>query len=224
MVTRDRLAVIPNGVDTRNWKAASGERTALRRKLGIGGEFLWLAAGRMEGVKNFPALLDAFARLSPSARLVIAGAGSMEAELRGHCGDLGLTRRVRFPGFVQDLLPWMQAADAFVLPSLWEGLPMVLQEAGACSLPVVATDVPGSREVVVHGRTGLLVSPGSTAALAEAMSALMQLELAARAAMGNNARRNIEARFDFEAVVDQWEGFYRQVLEKRKTAARRARM
>jgi glycosyltransferase involved in cell wall biosynthesis len=118
----------------------------------------------------------------------------------------------------------MQAADAFVLPSLWEGLPMVLQEAGACSLPVVATDVPGSREVVVHGRTGLLVSPGSTAALAEAMGALMRLDPAARAAMGHNARLHIEARFDIEAVVDQWERFYQQLLERRSTAAHRARV
>jgi glycosyltransferase involved in cell wall biosynthesis len=224
MITQDRLVVIPNGVDLQHWRAATERRAALRAKLRIGDEFLWLAAGRMEPVKNFPALLDAFAHLSPSARLVIAGAGPMERELRAQCTRLGLDSRVTFPGFDTNLLRWMQVADAFVLPSLWEGLPMVLLEAGACGLPAVATDVPGSRDVVVHGRTGLLTMPGDAAALTEAMDALMRFDPAALAAMGDNARLQVQAHFDVEAVIARWDGFYRQLLRERRTAARWARV
>src|SRR6202035_2262040 len=73
MITADRTTVIPNGVDTQRWKSAPSDRSAIRATLGIPDEFLWLAAGRLEAVKNFSALLDAFVRLGPAARLVIAG-------------------------------------------------------------------------------------------------------------------------------------------------------
>jgi glycosyltransferase involved in cell wall biosynthesis len=219
MVADERLAVIPNGVDVRRWTSTPSDRSAFRAALGIRDEFLWVAAGRLEAVKNFSVLLEAFERLGHAARLVIVGSGSMKAELQARSAGLGLTGRVIFPGFDRDLLRWMQAADAFVLPSRWEGLPMVLLEAGACSLPSVATDIPGSRDVVQHGRTGLLARPGSAVALAEAMNALMRLAPAARAVLGHNARLHIEARFDLDMIVDQWADFYRQLLSQRSTTA-----
>jgi len=224
MVTGDRLVVIPNGVDIGRWKpAASEERAALRAQLRVGDEFHWLAAGRMEAVKNFSCLLDAMARLSYPARLVIAGTGPMEAALRARCLELGLAARVSFPGFERNLLRWMQAADAFVLPSLREGLPLVLLEAGACALPAVATDVPGCRDVVVDGTTGLLARSASPASLAKIMDTMMGLGPEARAAMGRYARLHVEAEFDLHAIVDRWDGFYQQVLEDRRSATRRGR-
>ena len=224
MVTRDRLVVIPNGVDTRHWKPDPQNRAALRAELGIANEFLWLTAGRMEAVKNFSSLLDAFAQMSPDARLVIAGNGPQKAELRAQTAALGLAARVTFPGFDRNLLRWMQAADAFVLPSLWEGLPMVLLEAGACGLPAVTTNVPGCRDVVLHGETGLLAPAGDTSALARTMSTLMQLDADERAAMGHNASLHVAAQFDLERVIDQWDRFYRQLLHNRKSVARLARV
>src|ERR1700738_2374785 len=123
MVSPDRLFVIPNGVDTSSLGESSAVRRAFREELRLkDDEFLWVAAGRMDPVKNYPALLDAFAQLPPYGRLVIAGAGPMETVLRDQCARTGLTARVRFPGFDLNLLRWMQAADGFVLPSLWEGL------------------------------------------------------------------------------------------------------
>jgi glycosyltransferase involved in cell wall biosynthesis len=220
MVTRDRLVVIPNGVDTSVWKALPVEREPLRKAFGFQDEFIWLAVGRLEPVKNYPALLDAFARLPGCAHLVIAGTGTMEDELRERCADLGLASRVTLLGFEPDLLRWMRAADAIVLPSLWEGLPLALLEAGACSLPAVATDVPGSREVIVNGETGQLAKTGSVAALADSMMAMMRRDPTARDNLGRNARQNVLARFSLEAVLDKWESLYRDLLENSPTASR----
>ena len=141
------------------WKRGGRTRRAethLRREFGLTDEFLWLAAGRLEPVKDYPTLIRAMAGVPEPARLVIAGDGPLLDELVKLSGSLGLERRVRFLGFEPDVRRWMQAADGFVLASQWEGLPMGLLEAAACALPAVATDVPGTREVIAHGQTGWL--------------------------------------------------------------------
>src|SRR5260221_10249305 len=101
--------------------------------------------------------------------MIIAGTGSEQSELCQLSTSLGLERRVRFLGFQPDVKRWLRAADAFVLTSRWEGLPVGLMEAGACALPSIATDVPGSREVIVRGRTGRLTPAGEPGPLASAM-------------------------------------------------------
>jgi glycosyltransferase involved in cell wall biosynthesis len=220
MVSADRVVVIPNGVDTCCWNSVPSERQSIRKQLGLDEEFVWLAAGRLEPVKNYGALLDAFALIPRNARLVIAGTGPLEAALRDRCTELGVGSRVTFLGYERDLLHWMQAADAFVLNSLWEGLPTVLLEAGACCLPAVATSVSGSQEVLVDGETGLLTEPGSTALLAEAMWMMMRMDPSAREDLGRKARLRVMARFSLEAVLHQWETFYSKLLNERPHVSR----
>ena len=82
MVDHDRLSVLPNGVDVELWQPDAEIRSALRRELGLEDEFLWFAAGRLEPVKDYPALLGALAQTHHAARLVIAGRGPLEGELR----------------------------------------------------------------------------------------------------------------------------------------------
>ena len=106
----------------------------------------------------------------------------------------------------------MEAADAFVLSSLWEGLPMALLEAAACGLPAVATDVPGTREAIEPGRTGWLTPAGEPAALAESMIGMMQTSVELRATMGLQARQFVLDHFSLEAVLDRWEALYLQLL------------
>ena len=214
MVCTRKLVVIPNGVDVDSWRPNSAARAELRRRLGFGDEFLWFAAGRLDPVKDYPALLWAMLELPRGARLAIAGTGPEEADLRRMAEQFGMEARVRFLGFQPDVLPWMQAADAFVLSSRWEGLPMSLLEAGACGLPAVATGVAGTREVLVHGESGFLATPGDSLALRGAMSRMMRLDAAARADMGENARRRVVERFSLNVVVDRWEALYRELLER----------
>jgi len=214
MVSAAKLEVLPNGVDAEAWRPDATVRSAMRRELGFDDEFLWFAAGRLEPVKDYPTLLRAVAQTPEAARLVIAGSGPQRDELARLSRSLGLESRVRFLAFVPDLRRWMQAADGFVLSSLWEGLPMGLLEAAACALPAVATDVPGIREVLVHHQTGWLAPSGDASALAEAMTRMMRTPPEERKAMGERARQLVAGRFSLEGVLDRWETLYGSLLER----------
>jgi glycosyltransferase involved in cell wall biosynthesis len=214
MVTADKLTVLPNGVDADAWRPDAAVRNALRSELNMEDKFLWLAAGRLEAVKDYPSLLRAMVEVPESARLVIAGSGPLENDLLRLSTLLGLERRVRLIGFDRDVLPWMQTADGFVLSSRWEGLPMGLLEAAACALPAVATDVPGTREVIVDGETGWLAPTGDASALGEAMTRMMQTPPEKRRTIGQRARQNVIDRFSLNAVLDQWETQYRELLNR----------
>jgi glycosyltransferase involved in cell wall biosynthesis len=215
MVLPRSLVVIPNGVDVERWRPDPAMRDALRRRLGFGNEFLWFAAGRLDPVKDYPALLWAMMEVPSEAHLVIAGAGPEEAGLRRLAIQFSIESRVRFLGFQPDVLQWMQAADGFVLSSRWEGLPMSLLEAGACALPAVATDVAGTREILAHGETGFLAQAGDRLALRGAMTRMMRLDADARAAMGLQARSRVIEHFSLNRVLDRWEALYRELLEER---------
>jgi glycosyltransferase involved in cell wall biosynthesis len=214
MVTADKLLVIPNGIDVEQWRPDPQMRAIVRRELSLDDEFLWLAAGRLDSVKDYPTMLRAMVELPANARLVIAGAGALEGELRKLSSDLDLQNRVRFLGFGPDVRRWMQAADGFVLSSRWEGLPMALLEAAACAVPAVATDVPGTRQAVVNGETGWLAEPGSIPALQQAMTQMMQAPIEQRHAMGDRARQRIVENFGLESVLDRWENLYTQLLRQ----------
>jgi glycosyltransferase involved in cell wall biosynthesis len=216
-----KLTILPNGVSVETWRPDPAHRTALRRKLALKEEFLWFTAGRLDPVKDYPTLLSAMAQLPQQARLVIAGAGPLQPELLTLSTNLGLESRVHFLRFEQDVRRWMQAADAFVLSSRWEGLPMALLEAAACALPAVATDVPGTREVVVHGQTGWLVTAGDSSALASAMTAMMCSSAQQRSAMGERARQYVVDHFSLDAVLDRWEALYRDLLQRSPVPRRR---
>lgn len=220
MVNEDQLAVLPNGVDLNVWRPDQAVRIEARHEFGLGDEFLWFAAGRLDPVKDYPSLLRAMAILPAPARLVIAGAGPCEAELRRLSTDLGLGRRVRFLGFEPNVRRWMQAADGYVLSSLWEGLSMGLLEAAACALPAVATDVPGTSEVIVHEQTGWLTRACDSAALGKAMTRAMEILPQERKAIGAHARQMVMERFSLTAVLDRWEALYLDLLQQNQCPRR----
>jgi glycosyltransferase involved in cell wall biosynthesis len=214
MIKPERVTVLPNGVNVEEWQPDASVRARMRRELGVGdGEFVWFTAGRLERVKDYPTMILAFMGLADSARLVIAGAGSQAYQLRRLVDALGLQNRVHFLGFKPDVRPWMQAADGFVLSSLWEGLPVCLLEAGACEVPCVATNVPGTREVVMDGATGLLTRPDHPASMRKAMMRLMEMRPDSRRAMGQLARERVSALFNLDGVLDRWDALYRDLLK-----------
>ncbi len=213
-VSSERAHVIPNGVDTGRFRPDAARRAEARAALGLGGEFAWLAVGRLMWKKNYPLMLEAMARQSGGV-LFIAGTGPDEAQLRRLAGP-----NVRFLGERQDIPALMNACDGFVLSSDVEGLPMVLLEAAASGLPQVACGCGGVGEAVLDERTGYVVAPGDAAALATAMERLAGLPPEARAAMGQAAREHALARFDLAAVTSQWEDLYRRLTEAARAAAR----
>lgn len=135
-----------------------------------------LGVGRLTAQKDFPALIQAFARLRSRrpCRLIILGEGELRTELEALVERLGLRADVALPGFVDNPYVWMRRAAMFVLSSAWEGLPNALIQAMACGTRVVSTDCPsGPSEILEQGRWGPLVPVGQIDALADAMSATL---------------------------------------------------
>ncbi len=211
-----RIGYLPNGFDfTTQVLPEDGQR--VRDELGVGEEFLWVTAGRLHPQKGYDLLLDAFDRVrhdAPSARLAIAGDGPEEQALRARREELQLGAAVTMLGDRPDVPALLAAADGFVLSSRWEGLPVVLLEAAAAQLPIVATDVGGNHEVVIPQLGGVLtdVSPGEIAA---GMLRVMAMPPAARAEAGRALREQAQSRYDLPAILERWEEVYAGVRRPR---------
>lgn len=170
--------------------------------------------GRLTREKDVPTLLRAARQVAlrrPAFRLIIAGGGPCEGQLKDLVAELRLSDLVEFPGEVRDVPALLRRAALFVLPSLTEGLPLTVLEAMASGIPVVATSVGGIPEVVEDGATGVLVPAGDPAALADALLRVHSNPVDARA-MGLAGRRRVEAMFDVRRTVSQYQGLYREIL------------
>ncbi len=163
------------------------------------------------------ALLDAVARVqerTPAIRLLLVGDGDLRGDLEAQARSLGLSETVTFAGHRTDVPKALAVFDVFVLPSLWEGMPNVVLEAMAAGLPVVATAVGGTPEVVVDGVTGFLVPPRDPDALAEAITRLLR-DPDLRRKMGQAGQKRIEQHFSIEETVRQTEALYEALLREK---------
>jgi len=172
-----KVDVLPNGVDPARWQVGP-ERVAAARRRWAGDGPLVAYGGRLvheKGVQDLLAALPSLRRRHPGLRLVVAGTGPAEPELRARTRQLRLGRAVAFTGFVPDadLAALVAAADCAVVPSRYEPFGMVALEAAAAGTPVAVSDVGGLAEIVEHGRTGLRFAPGDPPALAEAVHTLL---------------------------------------------------
>ncbi len=213
-----RIRFVPNGIDVTRFAPDPARREAARRSLGAApDEFLWLAVGRHCLPKDYPNLLAAVRALPDHGawRLLVAGDGPLFDEHQALVSSLGLGDRVQLLGLRTDVRDLMNAADGYVMSSAWEGLPIVLLEAAASGLPVVATDVGGNREIVRAPEGGWLVPAKDPTALAAAMSAVQGMPTDARHRMGEVGRARVTGTFGMDAVVDQWEALYGELLAKR---------
>jgi glycosyltransferase involved in cell wall biosynthesis len=208
-VSKRRLRVIPNGVDTRVFRPDAERRERTRRELGLGTEFVWLAVGRLMWKKGYETMLRAFAG-EGRGLLLIAGSGPQERELEELARELGV--HARFLGPRDDVPELMAASDGFVQSSLVEGLPLALLEAASSGLPSVVSDAGGVSEVVLDGRTGFVVPLGNPQALGAAVSRLVAMPEEQRREFGVAAREHIVNNFDLEVVVTRWEELYRELL------------
>ena len=212
-----RILQIPNGVDTDRFAPVEpGERQRLRARFGLS-EHAWVLAfvGRLSAEKGLDFLLPAWAAAAPPGGvLVLAGAGPEEAALRWRADALGVAGSVRFAGLVAQVEDLLGAADAFVLSSRSEGMSNALLEAMACGLPCVSTRVSGSEDLIEDGRSGLLVPPGDTDALAAAIRGLFERPAEAWR-MGEEARHTIERTCSAHAVAEQYRALYDALLAGR---------
>lgn len=216
-ISEQKARLVYNGIDTQQFFPDLDQRLKMRAELGIEeDQFVWLSVGRLEEPKDYPNLLNAFARLrAPDAVLLIVGQGRLQEDLKTLAWQLGIAERVSFLGLRQDIPQIMNAADAFALSSFYEGLGIVLLEASATRLPIIATDSGGPKEVVRDGETGFLVPPSDSKALADAMRRLMMLSPERRLEMGEAGRCWVSEQFGLEKVVQIWEGLYQELLARK---------
>jgi glycosyltransferase involved in cell wall biosynthesis len=209
-----KMKMVPNGIRTPAFRPNERLRFIERHRLNLRDEFVWLAAGRLEMVKDYGCMLRSFVdALQSDARqvLLIAGEGSLAPELLQTALDLGVRENVRFLGFRDDISALMRAADGFVMSSIFEGMPLALLEAGASELPIVATRVGGNAETMLEGRSGLLVPARDPAALGRAMRSVVSMSIEERREMGRAGGDFVRGKYSLEAVLDQWEALYAQL-------------
>lgn len=212
---RTRVRVVPNGADPPDEQAEWEPSRRVRETLGAGLlRPLWVCAARLEPQKGQDVLLEALAEVERRGLeyvVALAGEGTARPALESRVVALGLGHRVRFLGQVADIGPLLTAADAVVLPSRWEGLPLTLLEALARGRPVVASAVGGVPEVIEDGIHGRLVAPESPGALADALEAFHRKPDAALG-LGRAGAHLVRAHYTWQRVVEAFEAVYDEVL------------
>jgi glycosyltransferase involved in cell wall biosynthesis len=164
-----------------------------------------------KGVANFLKAAVRVAEVSSQARFLVVGDGPLRGELLDLAEHLGLSERVRFLGYRSDSRALMELMDVLVVPSLTEGSPLIVLEAMAAGVPLVASAVGGIPDQVRHGREGILVPPDDPDALGEALGVLLRDPAYARR-LGEAGRRRTQNEFSHETLVRRTEGVYRAAI------------
>ncbi len=210
-VPRDKVRVVPNGVNSR---FRPGDRTAARRRLGLPVDgFIVLFVGLLIPIKGLDILVEALAEVETELLCVLVGDGPLAPDLERQAVNLAVGDRLSFAGRQpsNEIPNWLIAADVLLLPSRSEGRPNVVLEAQACGIPVVATAVGGTPELVRDGETGLLIEPDNATALAAAIDRLRaDGDLRDRLAV---AGREQAEQLTWAASAEQMLGIYREALE-----------
>ena len=176
---------------------------------------LLVTVGRLNIQKGHCYLFQAISKVLKkisNVKLLVVGEGEEEKKLKNLVESLDLTGAIIFAGLRDDIERILSISELFVFPSLWEGLPNALLEAMAAGKPVIATTVGGVPELVVHGKTGLLIPPNETDALAHAITELLHNRSRTRK-MGKAARMRVEKHFTISRTVAKTENLYRELLE-----------
>jgi glycosyltransferase involved in cell wall biosynthesis len=210
-VRRDRLAIVPNAVDVQSVERAAME--PLDVACSDASVPTIVAAGRLAHAKNLPLLVESLERLSRrmTFRAWLLGQGELEGELRTMLARAALNERVTLFGFQQNPWKFMARADVFLLTSRYEGFGNVLIEAMATGLPVVATASHGTRDIVTHEQSGLLLESHDAASVAAALERVLT-DAGFRRRLSDTARQRAR-EFALPAVVDRFDAFLDRVMQ-----------
>jgi len=206
----EKIEVIYNGIDVEN--LTTGDRDKIFKEFNVSPEStLIVTCGRLHKQKGIEFLIDALSSLtfSPSHffTLLIIGDGPERKNLERKVKKLGLEKKVIFTGWRTDSQKIISCCDIFILPSLWEGTPNVILEAMAYGKPIIATSVGGVPELITHMVDGVLVPPGDTPALANAIQFVVSNKEKA-IEFGKKAKEKISQKFRIEKMIQETENFY----------------
>jgi glycosyltransferase involved in cell wall biosynthesis len=211
-----RVHVIWNGIDIQRFAEPAGPGEQVRSALQVPLEaFVVTTVCRLFRPRDFQTLLYAFRQVLdrlPGAHLLIVGDGPLRLQVEGLVASLHLENHAHVLGMRRDVPQILRATDVLVLSSKsWEGLPLTVLEAMASSLPVVASDVGGTREAIVDGETGLLFPPGDAMALAQGVLSLAGDRLLAQQ-MGQRGLARVKEHFTFQRMACETATLYEQLL------------
>jgi glycosyltransferase involved in cell wall biosynthesis len=210
---RDKLRCIPNGVDP--WSGDRAARERLRAELRLPPEAYVIGyIGRLAEQKRVRDLIwaaETLWQIRPQVHLVIVGDGPERSRLEEFTAGVHGTPHVHFLGHRQDAADWLAAFDTFWLGSSFEGMSNSLMEAMSAGLPVIATDIPPNRELVVPDQTGFLVRLGDPVGFMQFTRRLIdEPDLGPR--LGTAAKTRMEQQFSIGQMIDRHVGLYRQLL------------
>jgi glycosyltransferase involved in cell wall biosynthesis len=203
--SEERIAEIPNGVDIERFVQHPPRQGQQRPTITF--------VGRLDRYKGVDFLLEAFQRVlseGNNARLLIVGTGPDETFLKRRVLALHLEENILFLGKREDTVSLLLDSDVFVLPTLSEGMSNVLLEAMSCGLPVVTTSVGGNCDLISNGHNGILVPPGDSEALSDALMGILQNTALAQQ-LGEEARRTVEKHYSLGSITDSYLALYNKI-------------
>lgn len=213
---RSRVTMIRNAVDADPFHVP-GQRDSCREEFGFAPDALVVGStGRLEKVKRFDLLIQGFSSFlvrCPRARLLLVGEGGLRQELEQCAYSAGVSNAVTLTGFRTDIPRLLAAMDIYVQSSANEGLSLSILEAMAAGKPVVITDVGGARELVEHGKTGILIPPGSASAIATALLSLTE-DPTGMATLARSGRDYIIHEFGLEKMMNSYGKLYENLAAR----------
>ncbi len=202
------VTVIPNAVDIREFQPGSRQgKSSGPVRVAFVGRLL-----QNKGPQYFVEAAAYVVHTCPSVRFCVVGEGPLLAQLMARVRQLGLEDHFTFLGLVPNVAAFLRSCDILVRPSLTEGMPLTALEAMACGLPVIASDVGGTSEILHHGETGFLVKPKNIVELSSCITKLV-IDHQLRITMGRRARAFAERYGDWGAIARQITKIYEQVLQ-----------
>ncbi|GAA4455991.1 hypothetical protein GCM10023156_30730 [Novipirellula rosea] len=208
--------MIPNGVDLAQFSPVSVEqRASIRKKLDLPlDEPIAVMVGRLWPQKDPLTFVEAaikYLSRHAAGHFVLLGDGDLRSEIETLINQHGVSDRVHLLGWRDDVDQLLPAFDLFVLPSLWEGMPLAILEALACGLPCIVTDIPGNRDLVEDGEDGFLLPTNDATTLADHLTTLLCNE-SLRKSMGERARLKVVNEYDLAKRTQRVISLYEQIL------------
>ena len=201
-IPKNKIIVIPNGIDNPPLNQRKFEKI---EKIGV------LAS--LTPKKGHQYLIHAFKKLAqanPNLKLHIAGAGPLKKNLENLCNQLKIGKSVIFDGFITNKWDWYPKIDLFILPSLWEGMPVCLLEAMSCELPIVATNVGGVSEIIENEINGLLIPPKDSDRIVKACQKFIDSPEYAQKT-GKQNRENVNLLYSAEKMTQEYQNNYQSL-------------
>jgi glycosyltransferase involved in cell wall biosynthesis len=210
----NKFTVIHSGVDLSKFSDTQVNVAEMKNKLGIAqGAFVVGTVGRLTPVKGQKYLIEAAAKIlqkTPEIFFVFLGDGELMNELKMQAASAGISDKVKFLGWLPNVAEVMSTFDIFVLPSLNEGMGKVLVEAMAARKPIIASDIGGISDLIIHGKNGLLVSPMNSDALANSIELVLR-NSRMRTNMGEEGQR-LSREYDVNSMISKIDCLYLQLF------------